>query len=209
MSTRRLTDWKDVANSYYEKAVSLSILLLLFSFLVSPKIDVKPYEAEVRVTEAIEIPPEIRERIEPPQELARPVVEILVEDDLTGDDEDILEIDTIERTTIDYTESVTAPPRVGQTDRFVVYEDPPQAIKRVQPEYPNWAKRANVQGQVVLEVEVLRDGTVGAVEVVRSLMAGLDELAVAAVRQWEFTPAKAQGQPVAVWVTFPVDFRIE
>ena len=77
------------------------------------------------------------------------------------------------------------------------------------PEYPDWARKARIQGQVLLEVEVLEDGSVGAVEVVKSLLYELDELAVKAVRQWKFKPARAQGQPVAVWVRLPISFRIE
>jgi len=36
-------DWKDVASSFYEKSLSLALLLLLFTFMVFPKIEVKPY----------------------------------------------------------------------------------------------------------------------------------------------------------------------
>lgn len=206
------SDWKDIANSYYDKSLSLAVLLLLFSFLVSPNIEVKPYVAEIRVTEAIEIPPEIRERIEPPQELIRPVVEIIIDDDLSGDDDELEIVETIAATTLDPYERVTPPPRHGQTSRFVIYEEGPQPIRRVNPEYPSFARRAGLQGTVVLEVEVLRDGSVGAIEVLRSLSAGpggLDEAAVNAMRQWEFTPAKSGGQPVAVWVRIPIDFRLE
>lgn len=208
MPNKRYTDWKDVANSFYDKAFSLSILLLLFSFLVSPKIEVRPYIAEVRVTEAIEIPPEIRERIQPPEELMRPPVEIIIDDDLTGDDDDLEIIETIDRTTLDPYEVVKPPPGVGETPRFVIYDEPPQPILRISPQRP----RVMVEGQVILEVEVLRDGSVGAVEVLRSLMAGPggpDEAAIRAVRQWEFTPAKSGGQPVAVWARIPIDFRME
>ncbi len=212
MNNKQYTDWKDVADSFYDKAFSLAVLLLLFSFIVSPKIEVKPYVTEIRVTEAIEIPPEIRERIEPPAELMRPPVEIIIDDDLTGDDDDLEIIETIDRTTLDPYEVIQPPPGIGTTPRFVVYDEPPQPIRRVNPEYPTFARRSGIQGQVVLEVEVLRDGTVGAVEVTRSLMAGpggLDEAAVRAVRQWEFTPAKSQGQPIAVWARIPIDFQLE
>ncbi len=64
---RKYQDWKDVANSYYDKAFSLAILLILFAFLVSPNIEIKAYKAEVKTTEAIEIPPEIKEKIKPPE----------------------------------------------------------------------------------------------------------------------------------------------
>ena len=212
MNSKRYTDWKDVASSYYEKAISLSVLLILFSFLVSPKIEVRPYVSEIRITEAIEIPPEIRERIEPPAELMRPPVEIIIDDDLSGDDDDLEIVETIDRTVLDPYEVIQPPPGIGQTPRFVVYDEPPQPIRRVNPDYPTFARRSGIQGQVILEVEVLSDGSVGAVEVVRSLMAGpggLDEAAIRAVRQWEFTPAKAHGQPIAVWARIPIDFQLE
>jgi TonB family protein len=98
---------------------------------------------------------------------------------------------------------------VQETSRYVAYEEPPQVTKRIAPEYPVWAIRANIQGQVLLDVEVLVDGSVGAIEVVRSLMPALDALAVSAVKQWEFKPAKVQGQPVAVWVSFPIIYSID
>ena len=205
-------DWKDIADSYYDKAVSLAILFLLFAFIVSPKIEVKPFERKITITETIEIPPEIRERIKPPEETVRPVVEIVVEDDLEGDeDEDIEIIDTIEKTTLDPYEEV-AESIIGRTSKFVVYEEAPFPIRKVPPVYPEFAKKSGIQGDVWLEVEVFTDGTVGAVEVKQSLMSGpngLDEAAVKAVKQWEFSPAKSGGKPVACWVTFPVGFYLE
>lgn len=207
----KIHDWKDVASSYSEKAFSLAILLVLFAFLVSPEIEVKTYEATVTVTEAIDIPPEVRERIEPPEETVRPVVEIVIEDDLEADaDEDLEFVETIDVTTLDPYEQ---PPdfEAGTTPRFVPYEDPPQPIYNPRPRYTDFARRSGIEGRVVLNVEVFADGTVGAVEVVQSLMpgpGGLDEAAVRAIRQWEFEPAKSGGKPVSVWVTFPVEFRL-
>ncbi|MFA5498135.1 MAG: energy transducer TonB [Candidatus Cloacimonadia bacterium] len=214
MNGKKHIDWKDVANGYYEKAWSLSILVALFVFLVSPKVEIKPLVSEIKITEAIEIPPEIRERIEPPTELAKPIVEIIIDSDFSeGDDDEMEIISTIETTTLDPYEVIAAPPQtMGTTDRFTIYDEAPQAIKRVQPNYPQFAKRSGIQGQVLLEVEVFTDGTVGAVNVLKSLMAGpggLDEEAIKAVRQWEFIPAKSQGHPVAVWVRFPIDFYLE
>ena len=205
-------DWKDIAQTYYDKSVSLAILILLFAFIVSPKIEIKPFKRIINITEAIDIPPEIKEKIKPPEETVKPVVEIVVEDDLEGDDdEDIEVIDTIEKTTLDPYDDIQT--RVlGKTDKFVVYEDAPIAIKRAPLDYPTFARNAGIEGQVVLEVEVFADGTVGAIEVRKSLMAGpggLDEAAIKSVKQWVFQPAKSSGRAVAVWVTFPVTFTLE
>lgn len=205
-------DWKDIADSYYDKAVSLAILILLFAFIVSPKIEVKPFERKVTVTETIEIPPEVKEKIKPPEETVKPVVEIVVEDDLESDEEEDIEIiDTIEKTTLDPYEEITEN-IIGKTSKFVVYEEAPFPIRKVPPVYPDFAKKSGIQGDVWLEVEVFADGSVGAIEVKQSLMSGpggLDEAAIKAVRQWEFSPAKSGGKPVACWVTFPVGFYLE
>jgi periplasmic protein TonB len=209
---RRIIDWKDIAGSYYEKSLSLAILLLLFSFLVSPKMEVKPYHRDIVVTQAIDIPPEVRDRIQPPQEMVRPQVQIMVEsDDIAGDD-DIEIVDTIAATKLDPWETKEPPPQFGQTSKFVIFEDAPVPIRRVPPVYPSWGKQAGIEGSVTLQVEVLKDGKVGAIEVLKSLSAGpggFDEAAVKAVKQWEFQPAKTGGQPIACWVTFPIQFNLD
>ena len=212
MMDKRYTDWKDIADSYYDKAVTLAILLLLFAFIVSPKIEVKPYEVKIKDTVSIDIPPEIREKIKPPEETVRPVVEIVIDEELEGeDDEEIEIISTIERTVLDPYQEITEN-IIGKTSRFVVYEDAPFPIKKTPPIYPEFAKKSGIQGEVWLEVEVFADGKVGAIEVKKSLMAGpggLDEAAIKAVRQWEFSPAKSGGKAVACWVTFPVGFFLD
>lgn len=211
MKQQIYTDWKDVANSYFEKCASLAILILLFAFLVSPKIEVKSYKAEVRITEAIEIPPEIREKIKPPETTVKPLVEIVVDDDLSNEDEDDIEIiDTIETTALDMEVKIETT-QIGTTSKFVVYEDAPIPLQQISPKYPAFAKQAGIEGQVYLEVEVFMDGTVGAINVKKSLMAGpggLDEAAIKAVKQWKYQPAQSNGKPVAVWITFPVDFYL-
>jgi protein TonB len=211
MKEKIYRDWKDVASSYYEKCAALAILILLFAFLVSPKLEVKTYQAEVKITEAIEIPPEIREKIKPPETTVKPQIEIVIEDDLSAEDDDDIEtIDTIETTSLDMFEETTTT-QIGQTSKFVVYEDAPVPIKQVPPVYPDFARRNNIEGQVYLEVEVLIDGSVGAIEVRKSLMpgpGGLDEAAINAVKQWKYQPARSNDKPVAVWITFPVDFYL-
>lgn len=209
---KRTIDWKDVADSYYDKSVSLAILILLFAFIVSPKIEVKPFKRVLKDIVSIDIPPEIKEKIKPPEETVKPVIEIVVEDDLDSeDDEDIEIVDTIEKTSLDPYEEI-ASNLLGTTSKFAIYEDAPVAIKQIPPVYPEFAKKSGIQGEVILEVEVFTDGSVGAIEVVKSLMSGpggLDEAAIKAVKQWEFSPAKSGGKPVACWVTFPVGFNLD
>ncbi len=86
--------------------------------------------------------------------------------------------------------------------------EPPQLVKEVRPLYTDEARRRAVTGDVVLEIVVRRDGTVGDVRVIRALGSGLDQRAVAAVRQWRFTPARRQGAAVDVIVEVAVGFTL-
>ncbi len=86
----------------------------------------------------------------------------------------------------------------------------PRVVKEVKPAYTAEAMRAKVQGVVWLRCIVLPDGTVGRVEVVRSLDStfGLDQEAVKAARQWRFMPGTRQGEPVAVRITIELTFTL-
>lgn len=85
---------------------------------------------------------------------------------------------------------------------------PPQLLREVKPEYSDEARRRNVEGDVVLEIVVRSDGSVGDVKVTQGLGAGLDRRAVDAVRQWRFSPAKRFGTPVDVLVEVAVEFKL-
>jgi TonB family protein len=86
----------------------------------------------------------------------------------------------------------------------------PQPIQEVKPQYTADAMRAKVQGTVLLECVVLPDGSVGPVEVVRSLDStfGLDQEAIKAAKKWRFKPGTRFGEPVAVLVTIELTFTL-
>ena len=83
----------------------------------------------------------------------------------------------------------------------------PAKLRHVDPEYPELAKRAGVQGQVVIECIIDRDGRVASTRLVRSIPV-LDAAAVAAVEQWRYRPTLLRGVPVAVLMTVTVNFRL-
>jgi TonB family protein len=86
--------------------------------------------------------------------------------------------------------------------------EPPRVLHEVKADYPEEARRRGLTGDVVLEIVVQRDGSVGDVKVVRGLGAGLSERAVDAVRQWRFAPARRLGTPVDVIVEVAVEFKL-
>lgn len=86
----------------------------------------------------------------------------------------------------------------------------PRLIKSARPNYPGDAMRAKIQGRVVMEAVVLPDGTVGEVRVKRSLdrKYGLDDAAIASLKEFRFTPGTKDGVAVPVLISFEVDFSV-
>jgi TonB family protein len=87
---------------------------------------------------------------------------------------------------------------------------PPVLRQRINPSYSQQAMRARIQGEVLLDVEVLANGTVGRVKVAKSLdqVYGLDRAALDAAKLWLFDPATSNSQPVASVVTLNLEFRL-
>jgi TonB family protein len=85
---------------------------------------------------------------------------------------------------------------------------PPSLIREVKPVYTEEGRRRSVEGDVVMEVVVRADGSIGTVRVLQGLGSGLDQRAIDAVRQWRFSPARRYGTPVDVLVEIAVEFRL-
>ena len=81
----------------------------------------------------------------------------------------------------------------------------PKKIKDVKPVYPAIAQSARVAGGVTIEATIGPDGKVIDAKVVRSIPL-LDQAALDAVRQWEYTPTLLNGVPVSVLVTVTISF---
>ena len=86
--------------------------------------------------------------------------------------------------------------------------EPPSLLTEVKPDYTEPARQRGIEGDVVMEIVVRRDGSVGDVRVLQGLGYGLDERAVQAVRQWRFSPAHRRGAAVDVMVEVAMEFKI-
>ena len=85
----------------------------------------------------------------------------------------------------------------------------PEILKRVQPRYTEIARKAGVQGSVIVEAIIDTQGHVTNARVLRGLPMGLDQEAVNAILQWRFTPAYQGTRPVKVYFTLTVNFAIQ
>jgi periplasmic protein TonB len=78
------------------------------------------------------------------------------------------------------------------------------------PDYPTLAKRRGWQGKVLLEVEVLSDGTPGKIQVAASSgREVLDNAAIKAVKRWLFEPARRDNTPISTTLNLSIVFKLE
>jgi periplasmic protein TonB len=92
---------------------------------------------------------------------------------------------------------------------FTVGMTRPEVIHQVQPRYTEVARRAGVQGTVIVEAIIDEQGNVDNVRILRGLPMGLDKAAIEAIRQWRFKPATMGSKPVKVFFTLTVNFTIQ
>jgi len=93
-----------------------------------------------------------------------------------------------------------------------IYELSPEAaegsvVHRVEPDYPEQARQQQIEGPVVLDVRVSRDGSVQEVKLLSGQLL-LADAAIAAVKQWRFRPRKVNGQPVEMQTRITLNFRL-
>ena len=84
----------------------------------------------------------------------------------------------------------------------------PMNTKHVNPVFPEDALQARVQGVVILEIVVDGEGKVAGASILRSIPM-LDQAALGAVEQWEYTPTLLNGVPQAILMTVTVNFSLE
>ena len=77
------------------------------------------------------------------------------------------------------------------------------------PHYTQEAKEAGIQGAVLLQAVIGKQGGVEQVEVLQELSHGLTEAAADTIRTWKFEPATLDGEPVSVYFNLTINFRLE
>ncbi len=118
-------------------------------------------------------------------------------------EEDNIIIEAPEEDNIQIEEEALPPP-----DAFVPFEFGPKPTTPISPEYPELARKAGIEGTVIVRILIDREGRVRDAIIARSVGAGLDEAAIEAIKKTIYTPAIQNNRPVAVWVAQPVYFRL-
>lgn len=106
-----------------------------------------------------------------------------------------------------------AAPIEPEAEIFVAVEEMPEMLGGIARlyellRYPEMARRANMEGRVIVEVIIERDGRPSNPTVIRSAGPMLDQAAIEAISQLVFRPGKQRNQPVRVRYAIPVTFRL-
>ncbi|MDW7682144.1 MAG: energy transducer TonB [bacterium] len=201
----------------YKKAIELSLVislaLCIIIFQAFKKFEHKKsiQDVEIIKIEAEEIPQTQQEKLPPPP--SRPAIPI------ESESEDIPEDATIEETDIDFDEVPAPPPPPPETDPdeiiFVPYDEPPEpiggfaAIQR-NLKYPEIARKAGIEGTVIIYAQISDKGDVIRTRVIKALgQSGCNEAAIEAIQSVKWRPAKQRDKPVTVWVSVPVRFKLK
>jgi len=220
---------KEVAQKYMIRAILFASAIVILAFLTSyggvELLKHKPKETSVIVVPYRELaaPPPLTNDAPPPQvQVTTPVapptvgVAVPVPDAEAPPEQTIASQEEIAQTTGSVESNtggdqiVVAPPSEEEMPKFGEYvyvEELPEAITKVPPTYPDIAREASVDGTVLVQALVGKDGKVHDVRVQKSIPM-LDAAAIAAVKQWVFKPALSNNKPVAVWVAVPVKFTL-
>ncbi len=206
--------FKRSAGSWLWGSVMVATVFHFGLFKFFPELTASDVSYGVNEFEAIELPPEV-EIPPPPEQITRPAVPVVAATEL---EEDI----TIAPTTFEENPVENLPPPPSDASRlsdqpvFTPYTVRPEiknrreAVRIVERYYPKLLKDAGIGGQVMVWVFIDTNGVVKNAQVQKgSGNSSLDESALKAAREFEFTPALNRDQRVPVWVAIPITFSIK
>ena len=216
----RKTEKADIKRRYplfIEAGMILTLALLIVAFRLDLRAD-SDFNVDLSEQEVVQME-EIQqtEQIEKPPPPPRPPVPVEVPNDEILDDDE-LELDV----SLDLDAPIDLPPPPPPPDDepepepeiFVIVEQMPELIgglgelqRKIR--YPEIAKKAGVEGRVIVQFVVNEQGAVENPVVVRGIGAGCDEEALRAVQQARFTPGKQRGKAVKVKMSLPITFKLK
>jgi len=198
-------DLKLVYNNILNAGMTLSLMIIIIIFF-----SFQTFESGVTLpdnvkftTKVIDIPQTDQlTRPLPPQ---KPTVPVAADDDEILDD---VPLDQIIAKLDDVSDLLQPPPNdIEEVLDFTAVSQKPVLIHRIIPKYPIFAKKAGVQGMVVINVIIDEKGNVEKAEVFKSIPM-LDDAALAAAKKCKFKPAKQMDKYVKVRMSIPFTFKL-
>lgn len=203
---------------YYTVFLELGLIATLLIFIAAVKVDLHTGESDVNLTEEQEVVEmediERTKQEEKPPPPPRPPVPVEVPNDEVLEDQ-IIDIDA--EINLDQPLDMPPPPDEGgeeEEDFFVVVEQMPELIGGLaelqkKARYPEMARKAGIEGRVIVQFVVNEEGRVENPRVIRGIGGGCDEEALRVVKQARFRPGQQRGKPVRVQYSLPIVFKLQ
>ncbi len=195
--------------------ISLTIVLagLIMAFYFFPDLKnsvvLKQEQQEVVKVEEIEV---TKQEVKPPPP-PRPQVPVLVPNDQVMEDEVVFDSEL----KVEETPPPPPPPAANEEEEATIFEvveelpEPNGGVAAIQSKvvYPEIAKKAGIEGTVVIRAAIDEKGNVLKTVVAKGIGAGCDEAAQEAIKKVKFKPGSQRGKPVKVWLSIPIRFKLK
>ena len=195
--------------------LTLAILITAFRFNVQTdqEFDIQMEEQEVVQMEEVK---QTKQEVKPPPPPKPPVPVEVPNDEIIEDNNVDFDASLDLSESLDTSQGPPPPPEEEEEEEeeiFVVVENQPDCggVAALQGEvnYPEFAKKAGIEGRVFLQFVVDENGNVTSPRVTRGVHKLLDQEALRAVRTLQCTPGKQRGEAVKVQMSLPVTFRLK
>lgn len=99
---------------------------------------------------------------------------------------------------------------ISEAVQFVPYDTPPEPLTRISPTYPPEAREAGIEGTVILQLLISKEGKTAKTNIIQGVDgSGLNDAAVTAIKDMSWKPALFNDEPVSVWITLPLHFKLD
>lgn len=216
MSSNKRKKPKADLRNYYTVFLQLGMVAVLLLFIVAMKVEFISQQEDVDLTQEQEVVEmeeiEQTKQEEKPPPPPRPQVPVEVPNDEIIDDQDI-DIDA-DINMDDPLPEPEEPEEEEEEDFFVAVENMPElkgglAALQKKINYPDMARKAGIEGRVIIQFIVNENGEVEDPKVVRGIGGGCDEEALRVVKEAEFEPGQQRGKPVRVQYSLPITFQLQ
>ncbi len=218
MTTNQRKQPRADLRKYYMLFLELGIIAVLLIFIVAMKVDFRSVKKNLNLTQEQEVF-EMEEvvqtkQVEKPPPPPRPPVPVEVPNDQIIEDQ-ILNINA--DLNLDEELELPPPPPDAEEEKenfFVAVEQMPELIGGLAElqrsiKYPQMARKAGIDGRVIVQFIVTENGDVENPRVIRGIGGGCDEEALRAVKKAKFNPGKQRGKAVRVQYSLPVIFQLQ
>lgn len=209
----------DLTRSYIINIqVGLILSLLAFIFIFNVNLD---FRSDMVILEEVQEVIEMEEVIQTEQETTPPPPPRPPQPEPVPDDEIVEDVffDLDADVDVDAFDLPPPPPpddeeEDEEPELFQVVEDMPEPVGGMEAiynnlDYPAAARRAGIEGRVIIQFIVDENGEVQSPQVLRGIGGGCDEAAIAAIESVEWTVGRQRGRPVRVQFQLPVTFRLQ